>query len=296
LQGIPDSIIAYKVYFERAGHGRQGLHIHPWFYYLKMLLFSKYHGGRIWSEALVLVLGLFGVSAAFRKKSRLEGDRGFVRFLAFYTIVMTAVYSILPYKTPWNMLSFLHGWILLAGIGMLELVKYLTFGWRRIAVTMAVTFAFLHFSWQSVLGNFRYYEDSTNPYVYAHPISDVYMIVDKIRAYAEVDDAGRDIYIEVICPGDDYWPLPWYLRDFPNIGWWNRVDEKAPAAPMIIASPAVEAAVIRKLYELPPPGKKTLYLPLFDDYLELRPNVELRGYVSKDLWDKHYLRQVSLQE
>ncbi len=41
----------------------------------------------------------------------------FPRFLAFYTLVLTGLYAIIPYKTPWCMLSFLDGMILLAGVG-----------------------------------------------------------------------------------------------------------------------------------------------------------------------------------
>ena len=89
----------------------------------------------------------------------------------------------------------------------------------------------------------------------------------------------------MICPEDDYWPLPWYLRDYPNVGWWNHVDFDAPPAPLIIAMPSVESDLVKKLYQLPPPGQKSLYLPLFDQYTELRPMIEIRGYIQKELWD-----------
>ena len=82
------------------------------------------------------------------------------------------------------------------------------------------------------------------------------------------------------------------MRRFPNVGWWSEVDENAPAALVIIASPSVEPALIKKLYELPPPGEINLYVPLFENYMELRPKVELRGYVMKDLWD-HFQRQMT---
>jgi hypothetical protein len=35
-------------------------------------------------------------------------------------------------------------------------------------------------------------------------------------------------------------------------------------------------------------------VPLFDSYMELRPQVELRGYVTKELWD-NYQRLMLLQ-
>ena len=95
------------------------------------------------------------------------------------------------------------------------------------------------------------------------------------------------MYIEVICPAHDYWPLPWYLRAFPNVGWWSEVDVSVPAAPLIICKPSLEPALLKKLYEVPPPGQRDLYLPLFDSYSEIRPTVEVRGYVVKSLWDRY---------
>ena len=53
---------------------------------------------------------------------------------------------------------------------------------------------------------------------------------------------GTDLYIEVISPEHDYWPLPWYLRAYPNVGWWSEVDMNVRAAPLIIAKPEAEPA------------------------------------------------------
>jgi hypothetical protein len=40
------------------------------------------------------------------------------------------------------------------------------------------------------------------------------------------------------------------------------------------------------LYEGPPPGERELYMTMFDAFVELRPQVEVRGYVAKSLWDR----------
>ena len=111
-------------------------------------------------------------------------------------------------------------------------------------------------------------------------------MVGRVEAIAEVHEDGRNISIQVICPEHDYWPLPWYLRSFPNVVWRDKVTDDVVSAPLIIASPKVEQELLTKLYQLPPPGKKNLYVPLFDTYTELRPQIELRGYVTKDLWDR----------
>jgi hypothetical protein len=87
-------------------------------------------------------------------------------------------------------------------------------------------------------------------------------------------------------PDHEYWPLPWYLRSFRHTAWWDHVDRDQPAAPLIIAASSVEQELIRKLYDLPPPGHRYLYLSLFPDYKELRPGQEVRVYLRKDIWDR----------
>jgi hypothetical protein len=53
----------------------------------------------------------------------------------------------------------------------------------------------------------------------------------------------------------------------------------------------MEPDLIRKLYEGPPPGERELYMNLFAGYVELRPQVEVRGYLSKQLWDRTHWGQ-----
>jgi hypothetical protein len=47
----------------------------------------------------------------------------------------------------------------------------------------------------------------------------------------------------------------------------------------------MESALVRRLYDLPPPGERELYVGIFEKPVELRPQVELRGYAAKTLWD-----------
>lgn len=282
--GVVNSILAYKTYFSRAG--QDALHINPWYYYLQMLLLSKYGDGPTWSEAFIVILAAIGFIVAMRRDHRSAVDSNLARFIAFYTLIMTIIYSIIPYKTPWNLLEFFHGMILLAAIGAAAVIKFQMNKLSRVLINLLMIAGVAHLTLQAYLANYRYFDDSTNPYVYAHTVSDVYKVVSRVQEMASVHPDGQNMHIEVIFPENDYWPLPWYLRAFPNVGWWAKVDEGTPAAPIIIASVSVEQEVVRKLYELPPPGQRSLYLPLFDSYTELRPKIEIRGYVKKELWDK----------
>ena len=314
-RGILDSVRSYTTYFDRAGGN--SLHIHPWYYYLKMLIYSRYGDGPIWTEALIVLLAAVGFIASITRKGLQDirhktqdtrnktQDTGLesgvwslvsgvnvhlLRFIGFYTLILTVVYSAIPYKTPWCMLGFLHGMILLAGVGAVVLVKLMPNVLPRLIILLLLFEGSVHLTWQSYLSNYEFYADSLNPYVYAHPTTEVFTIAEKIEEYASAHKDGYNIPVDVICREDDYWPLPWYLRSFKRIRWLNEVDNDAPSAPLVIISPDVEAALTNKLYSLTPLEKRQMYLYLFDKpyYVWLRPQVKLLGFVRKDLWDLCY--------
>jgi uncharacterized protein (TIGR03663 family) len=288
LSGILDSVRTYTAYFNRASWN--SLHFHPWYYYLKMLIYFRVGSGPVWSEALIVILAVIGFIVAVRGKSSINVDFNLLRFIAFYTVIMTIAYSAIRHKTPWCMLSFLHGMILLAGVGTATLIRLTPNVLARSIVSLLLLAGGAHLAWQSYLANFRYYADPYNPYVYAHTTTDIFTMVQRVEEIAKVED-GDKTEIHFICPDEhDFWPFPWYLRAFPNVGYWTTVTDQAVSASVIIASPSVEKELLKKLYELPPPGQKKLYVPLFDTYMALRPGVELRGYVPKELWDRFQQR------
>jgi uncharacterized protein (TIGR03663 family) len=300
--GILDSLRTYTTYFNRAG--QSSLHIHPWHYYLKMLIYFRYGGGPIWSEGLIVFLAVVGFIAAMLRKGPASVNVQLLRFIAFYTLILTAVYSAIPYKTPWCVLGFLHGMILLAGFGAVILVRLVPNVLPRLIILCLLFDASVHLTWQAYRCNYRYYADSRNPYVYAHPTTEVFTIVQRVEEMARaMEKMAREnpdkvkMHIQVICPGKDYWPLPWYFRGFKKdvIGWWDHVDPDTPSAPLIIASPDVEASLTNKLYNLTPPEDRKMYLFLFDKpyYMWLRPNVKLLGFVRTDVWN--YFQQQQLQ-
>ena len=282
--GVVDSYTTYASHLGRAQHE---WHIHPWYYYLELLVYFRGSSGPLWTEALILLLAGVGVVTVATRKDLPGVDADIVRFISFYSIALLIIYSAIPYKTPWNMLGALHGLIILAGVGAVAALNATRSRYAYVALGCGLAIGGAHLARQSYLGSNDYYADPNNPYVYAHPTDDVMRIAERIQALADVHPAGNDMYIEVISPASDYWPLPWYLRSFPNTGWWEEVDTEVPAAPVIIAAPSVEADVLRKLYELPAPGEKYLYMPLFESTTELRPTIEIHGYVRKDLWDAY---------
>jgi hypothetical protein len=195
------------------------------------------------------------------------------------------IYSIISYKTPWNILQFYYGTLLLAGSGMVHVFRIRTHRWLKTGISVLVLLGAVHWLYTSYSINFRQYSDPANPYVYAHTSEDVRDIAEVVSRVSQVHPDGRDVPIEIIIPDNEYWPLPWYLRAFKNTAWWDHVEYGQPAAPLIIAAASVENELIKKIYEMPAPGQRYLYISLFDSYKELRPGQELRTYARKDLWD-----------
>jgi len=284
--GIVDSVRTYATYFRRASQNQ--LHIHPWYYYLKILIYSRYGAGPIWSEALIVLLAIVGFIVAMTRKGLSGVDFHLLRFIGFYTLIMTVVYSVIRYKTPWCLSGFLHGMILLAGVGAVALVRLAPNVLARVLIGLLLVAGGAHLTWQGYLGSYKFYADSRSPYVYAHPTTDVFTIVQRVEEIAGAHPDGLKMHIQVICPEGDYWPLPWYFRSFTNVGWWNKVPDDVLLAPLIIASAKVEEALTNKIYVDTPLEERQMYLFLFDKpyYMWLRPKVKLLGFVRKDMWDR----------
>jgi uncharacterized protein (TIGR03663 family) len=281
--GILDSFITYTFYFNKASNSNA--HIQPWHYYLKLLTHFRVNSGPVWSEAFVIVLAIFGFICVLTKKYMRSFDPFLIRFIAFYTLIITVVYSAIPYKTPWSMLCFYLGIILMAAVGITAFIQMAINKWRKAVIWIALSAGILFLISQSFVANFYYYTDPVYPYVYSHTSVDIFKITSKIKKVASAHPDKQDMYIQVIFPDHNYWPLPWYLRDFNKVAYQNKIDPSLSAAPVILASPKVQNELLNKLYELPPPGNKNLYIPLFPERVRLQPSVELIGFITNDLND-----------
>ncbi len=271
-RGPLDSVLTYLPWLDRAGG--QSPHIHPWTFYFERLFWFQAPKGPLWSEGLILVLALVGMAVAFCSNRTIIGSATLARFLSFYTIILTAIYTVISYKTPWCLLNFQLGMILLAGIGAAALWQLCR---RKLAVSI-VAAALLagtgHLTWQAWRASQPYAADRKNPYVYAHTSVNLLKLVERVDAIARTSPDGYDTVIKVFSP-DSYLPLPWYLRRFAHVGWWDGVPPD-PYAPIIIASPKLQARLDDKS------DKAYLMTGLY----ELRPGSFLELYVEIELWKK----------
>ncbi len=261
LDGPLESIMAFKGYVAR-GSGIDTDHVHPWNFYLGML---------IRPEGLAFGLGLVGILSILWKKIPANCDLGLVRFIMFYTLLLTLAYSVVSYKTPWCILSFLYGWILLAGIGGATLLDAAQRGWKPrllFALLLIPVFGTYRLAHRTV---FRFAADPRNPYVYAHTAPDFKNLVRRISELEAVSPKGKELYIQVVADPKEMWPLPFYLREFPNTGYWVEAltVPTQPQPDIIISSPDFE-----------PNSDEFL-----SEYYGLRPDVLLAIHIRTTLWD-----------
>ena len=178
-------------------------HEKPFWYYLVLLA-----GG--WSGGLILALALLGIFRATNSFTRLS--------LAIYTVLIYTIYCVIPYKTPWLALNFWLPLSLLAGFAVEWLWFASTRFSRRAAIVIgcgALGILIAHDTRQRV---FIFPADERNPYVYAHTTEDLLGLPIRLEELAQQDKIPNP-RIAVIAK--DAWPLPWYLRKFLNVGFWQ---------------------------------------------------------------------------
>ena len=221
-QGLADSVRAIGASFTRAGH--PGFHAHPWYYYFQTLAYSKTAGGPVWSEAFVLFLAVAGGIAALGHEAGRDGSPRFLRFVLFFTVVTAAAYSLIPYKTPWNLLPFYLGLVILAGNGIALLLRISRFKLVKILVLAILIPGFADLAVQDHRANFKLPADPANPYVYAQTSPDLLKLVATVDGVAAAAAEKEDMFVEVIAPPDETWPLPWYLRRYTRVGYWTSLE------------------------------------------------------------------------
>lgn len=266
--GPVDSLRTYWAY---AARGTTNIaHAHPWHYYLGMLLWTHAAPGPVWSEALILGLGAIGLIAALTGRVGSDGHVRFARFWAIYTILMIAIYSAIPYKTPWCMLQFLAPLILLAGTGAVALISAVRSVPARVAVCAVLCVLTADLGRQAHAASNRFASDNRNPYAYAHPVGDVKRLGAWVERLASVHADGDNMLIKVVV--DDCWPLPWYLRRLERVGYWEDVPDN-PDAAVVIVERALAEDIDARLS-----GSYRTY------HYGLRPGTSLVVYIEDTLW------------
>ena len=273
------SIITYGNYVKRSGGA--GGHEKPWYYYLRLMFWSRNEDGKVWTEGLIGGLAVLGILSAFFGTFRKDTHRqAFLVFLSFYTLAALTAYSIIPYKTPWTILSVQWALTLLAGVGAQWLFLLFRGRFMHVVLTLGLMVGIWHLCSQTMITLHdpvaaRHNVNQANlsaPYVYSHTSVSGVKLAARLQELATL--APKEFSAQVINM-DSGWPLPWYLRDLNNIGYQIKVPDTI-TAPVVVVDAALLPAVQARLGARP-------YEP---DFFSLRPGVNVALLVEKGLWDR----------
>ena len=278
-RGPWDGVMTYFPWLARAAGDSP--HIHPWYFYWQRLLWWQQDEAPRWSEAFTLALALVGVLAAVvgNRRDPSHANRTAVCWLAAYTAVLAAVYTLIPYKTPWCVLQFAIGFNLLAGVGAVAVLRVLPntrLRWVGGALLLALTAQLAGQAWRTI---HEYPADPVNPWVYAHPTPRVQQLSDILDQLAAALPETQDSRVYVIWSGPYYWPLPWYLRQWERVGYWTEMPSNA-RAPLVISCPRYDAELTEQLEPT----------HLMTGYYSLRPGELLQLWVHIEVWESHLRR------
>lgn len=186
-------------------------HAKFFWYYTRLLA-----GG--WSGGLICAITCIGAALALRRR-----EASPFALITYYLVFVYVLYSAIPYKTPWLALNFWLPMALLVGLTVQSawnvLAKHavaragVSIGCLSTAVLAAILIA--HDTRQRV---FVDPAGEKNPYAYAQTTEDLLGLPAELAALVKQEGLTSP-RISVIAA--DPWPLPWYLRKYSQVGYWQ---------------------------------------------------------------------------
>jgi len=232
-QGVYNAFIAAPLsYLGRAAGSAASAgaadHVHPWWQYFRWLFFANWHFSAFPILALFLV--------TFSRRS----------FVHFYALALFALYSFIPYKTPWCALQLLVP---------LALAPFLV-PWTRTRSVVALPLVALSLA-ANAIGDVALVcnpDSKEIPYNYASASPEVKQLAAVVATAMDAAPSHESPFIAVALPPADTWPFPWYNRPYePQTGYWTSFDDlKRLAAggvkPTVVIVPMTEGHLVQPLF------------------------------------------------
>lgn len=198
-KGASDFFVAFMPWL-KTGVGASG-HDKPFSYWMGLLFRYEW-------PALAGFAGAF--TGVFHRSWKM-------RFFSVLALTDFLVYSLIPYKTPWCVISILWPFFFVLGLWVESLPGAF---WRRrdafIRVVVAVVAVILlRSALVSYSLNFIRYTDPAEPYVYVQTKNDIKVVEDIIRRKIRISPEFHNM--KILIKLKDSWPLPWVFSRFPNV-------------------------------------------------------------------------------
>ncbi len=205
--GVPDFAKAYIKWFHTGtsagGHVKSDYQIGPLNYYWLSLM---------WHYEWLALLGLvYAVRLAFPAPP-------LQRYLAIYGLGVLIAYSIVPYKTPWCIISIIWPFSIFFGCAVQEIwQKYQGLRPLFLILCSGLLVASLV---KTISLNFQHFSDPLERYVYVQTLPGITVLTAPVLGVAERDPRNYAMNAQIIL--ESYYPLPWIFGDFTRIGYYEK--------------------------------------------------------------------------
>lgn len=223
--GIADFFRAFEIW-RGTGFEEGGGHNKPFWYWLTLMLRYEW----------VMLAGLGATWLCWFPGC------GRARWLALTAAGVFLAYSIIPYKTPWCLISIL--WPLPFLLGPLAARLPGAAGAWALRVCALAAAAGL---WPCVSVNFFRHSDPKEPYVYVQTSPEIARLTGPLLALAEADPRKYAITGAVWLDGS--YPLPWMLGDFHAVGYFEGGERPASFNQDFVVAERESAAEVERAFD-----------------------------------------------
>jgi len=219
-----------KTGVDSAGHGKPAYDLfslvpHPLRHFGPLATLARLKLNWYW-VGLMVTYEWFSVLGLIFAVRYLFGGNSPLRYLAIYGVGVLFVYSIIPYKTPWCIISIDWPFLFLGAAALIFLWDNLP-GLTRFASPVVGLILFGHLAYKSYGVNFVRYDDPKELYAYVQTFRDYRKFVDPILQKLKRDPAAKS-HLHGLILLESYFPIPWVIDEVRDIGYYSEGEEKWP--------------------------------------------------------------------
>ncbi len=240
----------YRTFAAWASTGAENKgHLKPWAYWLGLMVRYEW-------------FALLGVVAAFRYLLAAADSR--LRGLSIYALGVLTAYTIIPYKTPWCVISITWPFLVLGAAWVAEWMDVVSISrwpvWLARAGAMTVVLGLGGASaFRAGRLNFHDYANEHEAYVYVQTAENLSNFTEPVLDLARAD--AKNLHLRGFVVAKSSYPVPWLLGDFTRVGYYR------PRRPLPAETPDFVLVTRDRLAEV----EARLNEPYFKEMVQLYP-------------------------
>ncbi len=189
----------YETFLTWFNTSKSGFHSKPFFYWLSLC--TRY-------EYIALLGIIFSTKYMFSSSIAL-------RYTSIYGLGTFLAYSIVPYKTPWCIISILWPFFFIFG----EFINSLLKTKFKFLIDILCISLFIFSFFTLIRLNFINYTNHKEPYVYVQTFNDIKKLTEPINNLVK-EDPTQEYSLTGNILRTDEWPLPWTLLNLTMVGYF----------------------------------------------------------------------------